>query len=282
MPQHKKVFDDYEGHHLPPLIRGTLVKRYKRFLADVELPDGTVVTAHCPNSGSMKACCEAGRPAYLSTSDNPKRKLKYTWELLEMPESLVGINTQIPNKLVKRSIESGLVPELSGYAFTKSEIKTSEHTRLDILLSNENGLTKDQPSNEKATTSGGTGSENAPPLNCYIEVKNCTLVENRMARFPDAVTTRGQKHLMELDRLKREGHRAVLFILIQRMDVDAFIPAADIDPEYARLFYDVHQNGVEVIIRRADVTPEKISLGPTIPLLSRPECHKILSLEVKK
>ena len=277
MLQRKKVFDDdYDGHHLPPLVKGTLIKRYKRFLADVELPNGTVVTAHCPNSGSMKACCEPGRPAYLSTSDNPKRKLKYTWELLEMPGSLVGINTQIPNKLVQHSIESGLVPELSGYASTKREIKTSEHTRLDILLSNENALTNDQASNENVKKLREAGSENETPLNCYVEVKNCTLVENRIARFPDAVTTRGQKHLMELDRLKREGHRAVLFILIQRMDVDAFIPAADIDSKYAGLLYDVYQNGVEVIVRRADVTTKKISLGPTIPLLSQTECHRIL------
>lgn len=236
----------YEGHTLPSLIEGVLIKRYKRFLADVMLNDGTMVTAHCPNSGSMRGCCEPGRPVYLSQSDNPKRKLKYTWELMEMPHTLIGINTLIPNKLVMASIAHGLVPELSGYSQFKPEIKTSDHTRLDILLTRDNG--------EK----------------CYVEVKNCTLVEEGVARFPDAVTTRGQKHLDELEWLATKGHRAVLFFLIQRMDAISFKPAADIDPVYADSLARVAENGVEVIARSAVMTRERISMGKPLPVVLSP------------
>jgi len=232
----------YDGHPLPPLIEGVLVKRYKRFLADVILKDGTTVTAHCPNSGSMRGCCEPGRPVYLSQSDNPKRKLKYTWELMEMPDTLIGINTLIPNKLVLSSIAHGLVPELSGYTQFKPEIKTSDHTRLDILLTRDNAE------------------------QCFVEVKNCTLVEDGIARFPDAVTTRGQKHLFELERLVEEGHRGVIFFLIQRMDATAFMPAADIDPVYADALARVVKNGVEVIARSAVMTRQMISMGETLPV----------------
>ena len=232
----------YEGHTLPPLIKGVLIKRYKRFLADVMLADGSTVTAHCPNSGSMRGCCEPGRPVYISQSDNPKRKLKYTWELMEMPQTLIGINTLVPNKLVMASIAHGLVPELSGYTQFKPEIKTSDHTRLDILLTRDNG--------EK----------------CYVEVKNCTLVEDGMARFPDAVTTRGQKHLAELERLAGQGHRAIIFFLIQRMDAHAFMAASDIDPVYADALARVVKNGVEVIARSAVMTRRMISMGDVLPV----------------
>ncbi|SMC95827.1 sugar fermentation stimulation protein A [Desulfocicer vacuolatum DSM 3385] len=239
----------YKGHPLPPLIEGVLVKRYKRFLADVILTDGTMVTAHCPNSGSMRGCCEPGRRVYLSKSDNPKRKLKYTWELMEMPTTLIGINTLIPNKLVTASIAQGLVPELSGYSQFKPEIKTGEHTRLDILLTGEHG--------EK----------------CYVEVKNCTLVEEGVARFPDAVTTRGQKHLFELERLVAQGHRGVIFFLVQRMDANSFTPAADIDPVYADALVRVVENGVEVIARSAVMTREMISMGGALPVTLAPLSH---------
>ncbi|SLM28142.1 Sugar fermentation stimulation protein homolog [Desulfamplus magnetovallimortis] len=268
--------DNYKGYKLPPLITGTLIKRYKRFLADIRLNDGSIVTAHCPNSGSMRECCEPGRKAWLSISDNPKRKLKYTWELLEMPESLVGINTIVPNKIVKDSIAHGLVPELSGYTAFKPEIKTSEHTRLDILLTNmdsDNNFLK----NKEKHNNGNVNIYLQP--DCYVEVKNCTLVQNRIARFPDAVTTRGQKHLLELKRLVEEGNRGVIFFLVQRMDADYFMPAADIDPEYAKILFDVHKSGVEIIIRSAMVTPELISIGEPVPLISRSleESLKLLS-----
>ena len=215
----------YKGYELPPLIKGRLLKRYKRFLADVELDGGEVVTAHCPNSGSMKGCARSGAEAWISQSTNPTRKLKYTWELTRIDGTFIGINTLVPNRLVKASVENGLVPELSGYSRVRSEIKTSEHTRLDLLLEDNKGR------------------------QCFVEIKNCTLVENAVARFPDAVTTRGQKHIEELVTLAAKGHRAVLFFLVQRTDARTFTPAADIDPEYAEKLMHARSKGVEIIIR---------------------------------
>lgn len=221
----------YNGYELPPLIEGRLVKRYKRFLADVELGDGQVVTAHCPNSGSMKGCAQKGAPVWISKSDNPKRKLKYTWEVIQTNASYIGINTQVPNKLVKQSIENGMVSELSMYNRVKSEVKTSDHTRLDLMLEDDDGA------------------------KCYVEIKNCTLVEDGVAMFPDAVTTRGQKHLDELVFLKEQGHEAVIFYLIQRTDANLFTPAADIDPVYAEKLIWAAGQGVRIITRDVHIDP---------------------------
>nr|WP_319395522.1 DNA/RNA nuclease SfsA [uncultured Desulfobacter sp.] len=215
----------YNGYELPHLIKGKLVKRYKRFLADIELDTGEVVTAHCPNSGSMKGCARPGAEAWISQSTNPKRKLKYTWELTRIDGTFIGINTLVPNRLVKACVENDLIAELSGYSQVRSEVKTSEHTRLDLMLEDNNGK------------------------QCFVEIKNCTLVENRVARFPDAVTTRGQKHIEELVALAAKGHRAVLFFLVQRTDADTFTPAADIDPEYAKKLMQATLEGVEIIVR---------------------------------
>ncbi len=223
--------DEYKGYELPPLIQGKLVKRYKRFLADVTLKDGTVVTAHCPNSGSMKGCAQAGAPVWMSKSDNPKRKLKYTWELIQTKTSYVGVNTQVPNKLVKQAIESGQVAELAHYTKVTAEVKTSAHTRLDLMLEQEN------------------------KKRCYVEIKNCTLVEAGLASFPDAVTTRGQKHLDELVALHEQGHDTVIFYLIQRMDAKTFTPAANIDPVYAKKLVWAAEKGVQVITRDVDIDP---------------------------
>ncbi|ACN17122.1 SfsA [Desulforapulum autotrophicum HRM2] len=236
----------YHGYELPQLIAGTLVRRYKRFLADVTLETGELVTAHCPNTGSMRGCCEPGKKVYLSESNNPKRKLGYTWELMELPETLIGINTQIPNKLVHHSIGAGLVDELTGYTTIRPEVKTGDHTRLDLLLTRDNG---DE---------------------CFVEVKNCTLVENGLARFPDAVTLRGQKHLAELQRLAQEGKRAVIFYLIQRMDAVSFSPAADIDPMYACALKQAVDAGVEVIARDTVLDTTRISMGRSIPVVLEP------------
>jgi len=213
------------------------VKRYKRFLADVILEDGREVTAHCPNSGRMIACSQPGRPVYLSQHDNPKRKLKYTWELIDMPASLVGVNTQLPNRLAAHAIASGQVQELTGYSDIQREVKVGEHSRLDICLQ----------SPQKGT--------------CYIEVKNCTLVENGVARFPDAVTARGRKHLMELERLTQSGHRAVMFFLIQRMDANVFQPADDIDPAYGEALRAAHAAGVEIVAYDVTINLESIALN---------------------
>jgi len=226
----------------PDLIAGRLIKRYKRFLADVELENGKIVTAHCPNSGTMKACLKPGQPVFISYHDNPKRKLKYTWEIIEMPTSLVGVNTMIPNRLVKTSIENRMVPELNNYDTIKPEITVSDKSRLDLLLTNKNSTEK-----------------------CYVEIKNCTLVEDGIASFPDAVTKRGLKHLIELQKLVAQGNRCVMFYLIQRMDAKKFKPADTIDPAYGKELRKAVKNGVEVLVYDVIIDPEKIILNKKIP-----------------
>ena len=232
----------YKGYELPRLIQGKLVKRYKRFLADIELETGEIVIAHCANSGSMRGCATPKDSVWISQSDNPKRKLKYTWELIQSKDSMIGVNTQVPNKLVKASIENGLIAELKEYTRVTAEVKTSDHTRLDLLLEN------------------GAGNK------CYVEIKNCTLVEEGVAMFPDAVTTRGQKHLDELVDLKRQGHRAVIFYLIQRMDARVFTPAAMIDKVYTQKLHHAVENGVEIMTRDTNIDTGCISIRRPVPV----------------
>lgn len=227
---------------MPQLTNGILIKRYKRFLADIQLETGEKVTAHCPNSGSMKGCAMSGSPVWLSESINPKRKYKYTWELIKTRETMIGINTMVPNKLVKQSIENDLIKELSGYDQVRTEVKTSSHTRLDLLLEKE-------------------GKEK-----CYVEIKNCTLVEEEIALFPDAVTTRGQKHLDELEHLVSQGHRGVIFFLIQRMDAKLFKPADMIDKIYAQKLKKVVKNGVEIVVRDTSINTQLISIRNVVPV----------------
>lgn len=225
----------------PPLLKGTLVRRYKRFIADVKLGNGHVVAAHCPNSGSMEACSEPGRPVYLSRHHgNPKRRLKYTWEIIDMPSSLVGVNTLVPNRLVKLAIQEGMVPGLGGYDAIRSEVKYGVNSRVDILL-----------------TGNGT--------RCFVEVKNCTLVSEGTACFPDAVTARGLKHLVELQEQVRRGHRAVMFYLVQRTDAIAFRPADHIDPEYGRELRRAMKNGVEVLVYDVSLDTKAIELNRALP-----------------
>ncbi len=240
----RNIKENSAGLAWPPLIRGTLIKRYKRFLADIRLPSGKIVTAHCTNSGRMDTCNQPGRPAYISRSTNSKRKLKYTWELIDMPTSLVGVNTLVPNRLVAHAISAGQVRELSGYAHLKREVKVGDRSRLDICLSSD--------SDQKEY--------------CYVEVKNCTLVENGRACFPDAVTTRGLKHLNELQDLVSAGHRSVMFYLIQRMDARVFSPADHIDPDYGKGLRKAIKNGVEVLIYDVRIDLEGIYLNRPIPL----------------
>lgn len=224
----------------PKLVKGTLIKRYKRFKADVKLGNGRVVTALCPNTGSMKSCCEPGRPVYLSKHDRPDRILKYTWELIEMPTSLVGVNTGIPNKLVKESIENKLIKELTGFEKVRTEVKYGENSRIDILLENINKKT-------------------------FIEVKNCTLMENGICYFPDAVTSRGLKHLVELQKEVRAGNRAVMFYLIQRMDVIRFEPASHIDPLYSEELKKAYGNGVEILAYDVNIDTKGITINKPVP-----------------
>lgn len=227
---------------LPPLIAGTLIKRYKRFLADVTLEDGSTVTVHCPNSGSMKGCALPGSRVYLSRSGNPGRKYPLGWELVEADGFWAGINTGLPNQLTREAIENGTVVELQGYSTIRPEVPYGEHSRIDLLLE------------------GLTGR-------CFVEVKNVTLVEEGRALFPDAVTTRGQKHLQELMRVVREGDRGVIFFTVQRGDGNSVSPADSIDPEYGRLLRLAMANGVEALAYRAQVTPEEIRLTERVPIV---------------
>jgi sugar fermentation stimulation protein A len=225
----------------PPLVAGTLIQRYKRFLADVRLPDGRLVTAHCPNSGRMTSCCQPGRPVFLSQHDRPERKLKFTWELIDMPTSIVGVNTLVPNRLVGAAAASQSLPALAGYESVRSEVKTGPGNRLDLML------------------------EGAGRRACFVEVKNCTLVDAGVARFPDAVTTRGSKHLQELTRLAADGHRAVIFFLVQRMDAGVFEPADRIDPDYGRILRQAAGRGVEVAAWDVSIDLQSIRLRRSLP-----------------
>jgi sugar fermentation stimulation protein A len=225
----------------PELIPATLLKRYKRFLADVQLESGETVTAHCPNTGSMAGCSEPGRTVYLSVHDNPKRKYKFTWELIAMPTSLVGVNTLIPNRLVGKSIAQHLIPEVAQYRNVKREVKIGEHSRIDLLLTGTNGE------------------------RCYIEIKNCTLVNEGIAQFPDAVTTRGLRHIIELENLVKAGHRCMMFYFIQRMDARVFRPADHIDPDYGRRLRQAVKKGIEVLAYDVRISLQGIELNNKIP-----------------
>ncbi len=222
-----------------PLIKGKLIRRYKRFLADVELVDGTVVTAHCTNSGSMKTCLEEGAPVYLTPVNDPKRKTKFTWEMIYINNGWVGINTSIPNLLAYEAVRDGKIEKLKGYTTVKREVKFGD-SRFDIFAENE--------------------SEE-----CFIEVKNVTMKDGDYALFPDAVTTRGRKHLETLIKVKQQGMRAVMLYIIQRMDVNKFAPATGIDPEYAKALKKAYKAGVEIIPVQAEVSPEKIELVRELP-----------------
>lgn len=221
------------------LVHGTLIKRYKRFLADVSLDDGSEIVAHCTNSGSMKSCIEVGAEVYLTPVNDPKRKTKFTWEMIKMNGDWVGINTGNPNKLAFEAISAGTIPGLKGYTTVKREVKFGD-SRFDVFAENET---------EK----------------CFVEVKNVTMKEGKYARFPDAVTIRGQKHLKTLMEVKSSGMRAVMLYIIQRSDVEVFAPANEIDPDYAKALKLALNFGVEVIVMQAKVTPEEIKLVRKIP-----------------
>ena len=224
------------------LYHGTLLRRYQRFLADVELDDGTLVTAHTPNTGSMQGCARPGSRVLLSKSANPGRKYPHSWELVHADGVWIGINTMLPNRLVWEGIENGTVAELAGYTQIRGEVPYGSGSRIDLLLSGALGL-------------------------CYVEVKNVTLVDDGLARFPDAVTARGQKHLKELMEVVRQGHRAVNFFVVQRGDGDRVSPADQIDPAYGALLREAAAAGVELIAYRALVTPSEIRLDQRLPVL---------------
>ena len=223
------------------LIRGTLVQRYQRFLADVRLPSGEIVTAHCTNTGSMIGCKEPGSVVYISRSDKKGRRLLYTWEIVEVGRTWVGINTMHPNRLVAEAIASGAIPELQGYDNVRREVVTRQGTRLDLCLEGSNG-------------------------SCFVEVKNVTLAVDGAAAFPDAVSERGRKHLKELMWLRRKGHRGAVVFVIQRTDCRIFRPADEIDSEYGRWLRRAVKAGVEILPYVATVTPKEIVLKERLPI----------------
>lgn len=227
---------------MPFLMEGRLIKRYKRFLADVLCPDGTVITVHCPNSGSMKGCAVPGSRVFLSRSDRPGRKYPCTWELAEIDGVMVGLNTGLPNRLVHEAIANGTIAELQGYATIRPEVPYGENSRVDLLLEGADGR-------------------------CFVEVKNVTLVENGQALFPDAVTERGQKHLRELMKVVQDGDRGVIFFTVQRSDAHSVAPADAIDPEYGRLLRHALVNGVEALAYQAEVNCREIRLIKRLPVM---------------
>ncbi len=232
-----------------PLIPATLLRRYKRFLADVVLPSGEEITVHVANPGAMLGLNAAGARVWLSKSANPNRKLAYSWELIEADLGgsleLIGVNTAHPNAIVAEAITADAIPELAGYASVRREVKYGRNSRIDFLLEH----------------------PGRPP--CYVEVKNVHLMRQpRLAEFPDSVTTRGAKHLAELRDMVAAGHRAVMLFLIQIGSADCFALAADIDPAYAKALAQAQAAGVEVITYRCTICAESISIAGPVPMLS--------------
>ncbi|MGH1485813.1 MAG: DNA/RNA nuclease SfsA [Cellvibrionaceae bacterium] len=229
----------------PPFQPATLLKRYKRFLTDIALPSGEQTTIHCPNTGSMKQCIVDNSQCWYSVSDNPKRKYPFTWEIATTATGhLAGINTGRANGLIQEAIELGVITELQGYDTIKPEVKYGEEkSRIDFLLS----------SSGKA--------------DCYVEVKSVTLgVGSGQGLFPDAVSTRGAKHLRELIGMVNQGYRAVLVFCVQHTGIDVVSPADEIDPDYGEILREAIKQGVEVIAYRAQISANEIVITHPIPL----------------
>jgi sugar fermentation stimulation protein A len=231
-----------------PLVRGKLIQRYKRFLADVRLDDGETVTATCPNTGSLMGLKEPGTPVWLSLSDSPTRKYRHTWEICEVDlgkgTSLVGINTGHPNRLVSEAIEGKLMKELKGFPSLRREVRYGVNSRIDILL------------------------ECAKKGLCYVEIKNVHMMRKHgLAEFPDSVTERGAKHLVELSDMVRAGHRAAMVFLIQRGDARRLSLARDMDPGYGAAFDKAMAAGVEAYAYRCRLSPEEIAVDKRVPIV---------------
>ena len=230
-----------------PLVEGTLIKRYKRFLSDMELSDGSTITASCPNTGSMAGLLNPGNRVWLSISDDPKRKYRHTWQMLEcddLPDKpLVGINTHLPNKLVAEAFERGQIPELANYTSMRREVKYGQNSRIDLLLE----------------------AEGLPP--CYVEIKNVTFLRQPgLAEFPDTTTARGTKHLGELSTMAGQGARAVMFYLVQRNDARRFSLASDIDPAYFSAYIKARSAGVETLAWSCRLDKTAIVVDQALPV----------------
>ena len=218
-------------HTYPPLIEGILIRRYQRFFAEIKIKNGEIVVAHCPNTGSMTGVCIPGNRVFLSQSNNPKRKLLYTWEIIEVDGELVGINTALPNNIIGKMIHNHLIPELEPYQTYKSEVPYGkEKSRIDFLLS---GSLPDR----------------------YVEVKNTTWAEDNLALFPDTVTIRGQKHLRELiDRIDNNDQATIIYF-IHRGDCDRFSPGYEADPEYGEILRTAVNKSLQILACRFKVCP---------------------------
>ncbi|MCF6292734.1 MAG: DNA/RNA nuclease SfsA [Robiginitomaculum sp.] len=227
----------------PPLIPGKLLKRYKRFLADIEFADGEIRTVHCANPGSMLGLTEPGNGVFVSDSQNPKRKLLYSLELIDLGNTLVSINTHLANKLAEEAINADKIKQLSGYETIRREVKYGQNSRIDLLL------------------------EHQSRRPCYVEVKSVTLSRTSgLAEFPDSVTKRGAKHLFELSEQVKSGNRAVQLFVIQRSDCQQFNPAADIDPEYAAALTSAQKAGVEIVAMACNITAQENNITLEIPV----------------
>jgi len=227
---------------LPPIRQsGTLIKRYKRFLADISLESGESLTVHCPNSGSMRGCSEPGSPVIISKSDNPKRKYAWTLELIKNEDVWIGVNTSLTNKLVHEALAGEVITDFGKILSIRPEVKVSDTSRLDFLLETESGLV-------------------------YLEVKNCSMAEANIALFPDSVTARGTKHLHELNRLREEGFDTAVLFCVQRADADSFAPAEAIDPVYAQTLKEVYNQGVRVLAYQARVEPDEVLITTQLPV----------------
>ncbi len=222
-----------------PLLEGTLIKRYKRFFVDIKYNNRTI-TAHCPNSGSMMGLLDKNNKVWFSKSNNPKRKLNYTLEIIEVKKKLVGINTMLTNKIVLEALNEKKIEDLSKFDNIKTEVKFSDNTRFDFLISNET-------------------------RKCFLEVKNVTLLrENEAAEFPDAITSRGTKHLKELIHAKKKGYQSCILFLIQRSDCETFKIAKDIDKEYMSIFIEALKSNVKILCYDCKLTNKEIKLNKQI------------------
>jgi sugar fermentation stimulation protein A len=223
-------------HTYPPLLSGILVKRYKRFFADIELETGEIAIAHCPNTGPMTSISTVGSRVYISQSTDPKRKLKYTWEMIDVNGIWVGVNTSLPNRIIAAMLDRHLLPELEPYNIFKSEVGYgNENSRIDFLL---------------------TDSISDKSIRTYVEIKNTTWHDGNTALFPDTVTTRGQKHLRELISVIDENTKSAIIYFINRSDCDNFNSGVAADPEYARLLIEARSVGVKILPYRFQVTPQ--------------------------
>ncbi len=226
-----------------PLYPGRLIKRYKRFLADIELEDGTFITAHCPNSGAMQGLTLPKTPVWVSLSSNSSRKLPYTWQMVQIEGTFVGMNTSNPNRLVEEAIKAKVIPELQGYQTLRREVPYGKNSRIDFLL--------ESPSHKLT----------------YVEVKNVHLKRGQIAAFPSSVTTRGAKHMRELSDMVRQGHEAYVVYVVQRNDCEGFEIATDIDPIYGQETLRAYETGVKPLVYACEVTPKAITITHSLTFI---------------